>query len=228
MTELEFDMLIKRAIAEHIDEYFPETAINRTPHKFSRDFERKMNKLMGKPVISRHISPKKVITYVTVAIIAACIISISISAVREAFINFITNVFSTHTEVYSVSDDSDHLDFADIYEITSDMSDFELTDVSEDIFEREYTYQNEHCKIIYEQYIKKYYKAYENTEGYHMEKIFVNDFEGYYIDMSKINTKTIVWDNGDYVFAILAKYDDVYTIDKNSVIDIAKSVQKVE
>ena len=35
MTEKEFDMLIKRAIAEHIDEYIPESEIDYTPHKFS-------------------------------------------------------------------------------------------------------------------------------------------------------------------------------------------------
>ena len=42
MTEKEFDMLIKRAISEHIDDYIPESEIDYTPHKFSKEFENKM------------------------------------------------------------------------------------------------------------------------------------------------------------------------------------------
>lgn len=227
MTEHEFDMLLKQAITEHINEYIPETEIDDTPHKFSKRFERKMNKLMGKPTFSNHLSPKKIFLYVTVVVVATIIITSCVPAIREAFFSFITNVFATHTEVDSISDDNDPLDFTDKYEITVDISNYNLENFSEDVFAREYRYKNDDCKLIYNQYIKKYYKAYENTEGYNMEKIFINGFEGYYIDMNEINTKKIVWDNGDYIFSILLKYD-VSGMDKTELIELAGTVHKIE
>lgn len=215
---------------------FEETAVERVindvpqapDHTFSKDFERKMKKLMGKPVFSGHISPKKVIIYVTAAIIAACVISMSISAVREVFINFITNVFSTHTEVNSVSDDSDPLDFTDIYEITANISDYELILCSEDSSDRIYIYQNNNCRIYFTQSIKEYYDISVNTEGYDMETISVKGYEGFYVDMYNHYSKIVTWDNGDYILSIYVTYDNEYDFSKDELITLAESVQKVE
>lgn len=228
MTEKEFDMLIKRAIAEHIDDYIPESEIDYTPHKFSKKFENKMNKLMGKAGHKRHITHKKVITYIAAAIVAASIITLSVGAVRETFIRFITSIFQTHTDVISVTDNDAPLDFSDKYKITADMSKFKLMSKSEDIFTREYIYQNEHCTIIFNQYIKEYYDVTENTEGYDMEVIDVNGSEGYYIDLSDLYSKRIAWDNGDYVFSISVTYDETYRFSRNELFEIADSVQKIE
>lgn len=228
MTEKEFDTLIKRAIAEHIDDYIPESEIDYTPHKFSKEFEAKMNKLMGKPSTTRRITHKKMITYIAVAIVAASMITLSVGAVREAFIRFITNIFQTHTDVRSVTDNNAPLDFSDKYEITSDMSEFKHIGTSEDVFTREYIYQNEHCIIIYNQYIKEYYNVTENTEGYDMEVIDVNGSEGYYIDLLDLYSKRIAWDNGDYVFSISVTYDETYQFDENKLFEIANSVKKVK
>ena len=228
MTEKEFDMLIKRAISEHIDEYIPESEIDYTPYKFSKEFENKMNKLIGKSGTVKHITYKKIITYIAVAIIAASIVSLSAVAVREAFIKFITSIFQTHTDVSSVTDNNAPVDFSDKYEITSDMSEFKLVSTSENIFTREYIYQNEQCTIIYNQYIKEYYNVTENTEGYDMKAIDINGSEGYYIDLSDLYSKRIAWDNGDYVFSISVTYDETYQFSENKLFEIADSVQKIE
>lgn len=228
MTEKEFDMLIKRAISEHIDDYIPESEIDYTPHKFSKEFENKMNKLMGKPSATKHITHKKIITYIAVAIVAASMVTLSVGAVREAFIRFITNIFQTHTDVMSVTDKDAPLDFSDKYEITANMTEFELFITSENVFTREYIYQNEHCTIIFNQYIKEYYDVTENTEGYDMEVISINGSEGYYIDLSDLYSKRIAWDNRDYVFSISVTYDETYQFGKNELFEIANSVQKIE
>lgn len=226
MTEKEFDMLIKQAIAEHIDEYIPESEIDYTPHKFSKEFEDKMNKLMGKPTTARHITHKKIITYIAVAIVTASIVTLCTGAAREAFVRFITNIFQTHTEVISVTDKDAPLDFSDKYEITANMTEFELVSTSENVFTREYIYQNEHCTIIFDQHIKEYYDVTENTEGYDMEAISINGSEGYYIDLSDLYSKRIAWDNGDYIFSISATYDEAYQFSKNELFEIASSVKK--
>ncbi len=228
MTNKEFESAIREAFKEHIDEYIPESEIDYTPHNFSPEFEAKMQKLIESIGKHKHISRKKMITCIVAAIIAACAATMSVSAVREAFINFITNIFGTHTEVRSVGDDIAPHDFSDIYEITADMSDYKLMGTSEDVFEREYIYENEYCTIYFRQYIKEYYDISENTEGYVMEEININGCEGYYIDMYGINAKKLTWDNNDYIISIFALYDDMYKVDKQDLIDMAKSVKKAD
>lgn len=224
MTEKEFDMLIKRAVTEHFDDYIPESELDYTPHKFSKKFEDKMNKLLGKPAPTRRITLKNIMICVTAAIIAACATSLCVGAIRDALKNFITSIFQTHTEVQSVTDGNAPLDFSDKYEITADMSEFELVSTSEDVFAREYVYQNEHCTIIFNQNIKKYYNVTENTEEYYMEIIDINGHEGYYIELTDLYSKRIVWDNGNYVFSISATYDETYEFDREKLFEIADSV----
>ncbi len=228
MTDKELENAVKEALTEYIDEYIPISDADFTPHDFSPEFEVKMQKLIDSIGKHKYISRKKLIACIIAAIIAACAAAMSVSAVRELFINFITNVFETHTEVQSVADDTAPLEFSDIYEITADMSGYKLTDMSEDAFEREYIYENEYCTIYFRQYIKEYYDISENTEGYDMEETYINGCEGYYIDMYGSNAKKITWDNGDYIISIFALYDDSYKFNKSSLIDMANSVQKVD
>lgn len=226
MTENEFELFIKQAITEHFDEYIPESEIDRTPHKFSKEFEDKMNKLMGKPMITKRLTFKRVLTYIMVAIITAVVVTFGVAAIREAFTKFITYIFDTHTGVISITDETAPLDFTDVYEISSDLSDFDLVDFSENEFNREYLYENEHITMYFRQYIKEYYDISENTEGYDMELININGMEGYYIDMYGINAEKITWDNGDYIISIFVFYDDMYKIGKSEMIEYAKSVKK--
>ena len=143
MTDLEFERYITSVIKEYGANYIDEKLIDNTPHKFSAEFERKMNILMGKSSKKIKITPKKFIIVVTAALLAVFIMAMSVSAVREVFIKFLMNIFDTHTVVQSVDDVSAPLDFNDKYEITEDMSDYELTNFSEDVFSREYIYESD-------------------------------------------------------------------------------------
>ena len=49
----------------------------------------------------------------------------------------------------------------------------------------------------------------------------INNYEAIYFNDNH-NFKTIVWDNGEYIFSIGSN------VGKNALIDMAKSVQKVE
>ena len=229
MTIREFDEIVGMVIRENITTYIPESELDYTPHKFSLRHRRKMNKLMGKPTYSlRNITPRKMIAILTAAIIAACVASLSISAVREAFIRFITEIFETHTDVQTVETNNTPLDFVDIYEITTDLSDYELIICSEDSSDRKYIYQNNYCRIYFTQSIKAYYDVSVNTEGYDMEIVAINGYEGFYVDMYEHNGKIVTWDNGDYILSIFATYDREYDFSKNELIKLAESVQKVE
>ena len=118
--------------------------------------------------------------------------------------------------------------FVDKYEITADMSDFELVDFREYISDCEYTYENENCTIYFTQYIKEYYDIAINTEGYDIETIYIDGCEGFYVNMYNQNGQILGWDNGDYVLSILVLCNDNYEFSKDKLIDIANSVQKVE
>lgn len=86
MTDLEFERYITSVIKEYGANYIDEKLIDNTPHKFSAEFERKMNILMGKSSKKIKITPKKFIIVVTAALLAVFIMAMSVSAVREAFI----------------------------------------------------------------------------------------------------------------------------------------------
>lgn len=228
MTDLEFEKYITSVIKEYGANYIDERLIDNTPHKFSAEFERKMDILMGKSNKKLRITPKRLLIAITAALLAVFIMAMSVSAIREAFIKFLMDIFDTHTVVQSVDDVDAPLDFTDKYEITADMSDYELANFSEDIFSREYTYESDNCTIYFTQYIKEYYDIAINTEGYNMETIYVNNCEGYYVNMYNQDGQIISWDNGDYVISILVSCDKEHHISKNDLIDIANSVQKVE
>ena len=228
MTDLEFEQYITSVIKEYGANYIDETLIDNTPHKFSPEFERKMDILMGESNKKVRITPKRLLIAITAAFLAVFILAMSVSAVREAFINFFMNIFDTHTVVQSVDDMDAPLDFVDKYIITLDMSDYELVDFLESIFRCEYTYENENCTIYFTQYIKEYYDIAINTEGYDIEIIYIDGYEGFYMDMYNQNGQIISWDNGDYVLSILVSCDNDYVFSKDELINMANSVKKVE
>ena len=228
MTNNEFDNIIREAFRQNISHYFSEDDIDYTPHKFSPEFERKMNILMGKDSKPVKFTFKKLLIAVIAALLAVFIVAMSVSAVREAFFNFLIDIFDTHTVVQSVDDLDAPLDFTDKYEITADMSDYELVDFRESIFNRTYIYENENCTIYFEQNIKEYYRISVNTEGYDIESIYIDNCEGFYVNMYNQNGQILIWDNGDYVLSILVSCNSDYEFGKNELIDMANSVQKVE
>lgn len=228
MSEEEFDILITNALKKYGCDYIDVSKLDYTPHKFSPEFESKMDILLGRSQRKIHIAPKRLFTMIIAALIAACIAAMSVGAIRQAFISFIADIFDTHTDIRSVKDTEAPLDFSDKYEITVDLPEFELVETSEDIFDIMYIFKNENCTIKFYQSIKMYYDISVNTEGYEMETVYINEFEGIYVDMYNQNGKIIIWDNGDYIFEILVTYNTEYSFSKNELIEIAESVQKVE
>lgn len=228
MNDEKIDLLISAALKEYGGNYIDESILDNRPHDFSSEFQRKMNKLLNNNKSKMQITPKRILTAIIAALIAACIMGMSVSAIREAFLSFITSVFDTHTEVRSVENTEAPLDFKDKYKITADMSDYELLSYNEDFSDIEFVYEKEHCRIYFTQSIKKYYDVSVNTEGYEMETFYINGLEGYYIDMYNQNGKIVTWDNGEYILSILASYDNEIFFGKDELISLAEAVQRAE
>lgn len=194
-------------------------------HTFSKGFEKKMNRLIknGKPVKMRRISPKKMYICVIAAIIAACLMTLSVGAARDFFKKFFMEIFNTHTTVQSSDYENAPTSIETVY--TIDIPDnFELT-YKDELFDWSpyisYNYYDDNDYIFFTQNIKSKYDVNVNTENHLLEYIEIKGNDGYIIDLGN-DEYLITWDNGDYIFDITG------SIGKNQLIKLAESVQKVE
>lgn len=215
---------------------FEETAVSRIiekvpqmpDHKFSRKFERKMKRLIrygcNEPTHYHKITVKQLFVCITVALFAAVVMAFSVGAVRDFFKNFFMEVFGTHTTVQTFSENINApTSIDDVYMI--DMPNGFDTVYEDEIFVwsvcAHYEYQKDTDYIFFNQYIKSKYDVNINTENRSLDYIEINGNDGYIVDLGN-NEYYISWDNGDYIFDITGN------VGKNTLIDIANSVQKVE
>lgn len=228
MRDKEFEILLTDVIREYGANYIelPERKYDK-PHEFSAGFEKKMQRLIRRerkfyfPLVKTPI--RRAVTVILTIIAALMATVMSVGALREPFVHFITEIFDTHTRVQSLDYKNVPMFIDTLYEITELPEGMELTE-SEGIDEYAASvfqeYRNETGYIYFNQYSKPSYKQNVNTEGYEMIPIDINGNEGFLIDYGK--QCLIIWDNGDYILLALGN------IDKNLLISAAKSVKKVE
>ncbi len=227
MTDKQFDAFLENTIKNFGEDYIDFSEDEIIQHTFSRSFERKMARLIRHqksfyfPMIKTPV--RRIVTVMITAAVILSTMVMSVSALREAFLRFITEVFDTHTKVQTIQDDTAPESFEDIYAITNIPDGFEIVfqnDNIEGIPELITEYQNGQEYIIFSQYIKSQYRVSVNTEGYEMVRVNINGNEGFEIDMG--DSYYITWDNGDYILIISGN------IGKSALIDMINSVQKVE
>lgn len=227
MTDRQFDLFLENTIKNLGEDYidFSEEAI--IPYTFSKKFERKMARLIRQqksfyfPMIRTPLRRTATIIFTVIIILSAMVMSVS--ALREAFIHFITETFSTHTEVQTLPDNNAPESFEDIYFISNIPYGFEIVFQNDNIEETPVLitkYQKGQQRIIFSQYIKSRYDVSVNTEGYELVRVDINGNEGFIVNM--VEDFNITWDNGDYIFVIESN------INKNDLIYMANSVEKVE
>ncbi|MCH5325512.1 MAG: DUF4367 domain-containing protein [Eubacterium sp.] len=225
MTDKEFDRALELAIQNYGDSFFDLPDGAETLHIFSEEFELKMQKLIAKerkfyfPLIKTR--RRKILTAAVITAIIAATMVMSIGALREPVIGFFTNMFSTHAEVLPFDTVGAPETIEDIYEIAYIPDGFELAKRTESLTYISEYYEKADGHIVFNQEIKSKYKENVNTEGYDMLPIEVNENNGFIIDMD--GYFYIVWDNGDYIFSL-----ETGSVVKNTLIEMAKSVQKAE
>lgn len=195
--------------------------------QFSEDFEKKMDRLIRRrrrPYYSLINTFGKRVACIVLAFITVMFTTVmSVEALRTPFLGFITGIFSDHSEIkaYTESDDVYPDRIIDKYDITFDMSGFEKVVISDDDISRFIKYTNGGITVDFSQDIVNGYSLYLNTEDATTEHIDINGHEaigsldnhGYY---------SLIWNNGKYIIEIASN------IGKDALIQIAKSVQKVE
>lgn len=227
MTDSQFDIFLEKSIKGYGNEYidFPEDLYE--PHVFSKGFEKKMSRIIKSersfyfPAIKTPL--RRLVTAAITIIVLMSVMTMSVSAFRDAFIGFIARIFDTHTEVQTIDDDNAPLSIEDIYAITVPEG-FELVYADDDLSNRpccSFSYIKNNEYIFFTQFVKSEYDVNVNTENNPTEYIEINGYNGYIIDLEN-DEYYISWDSGDYVFDITGN------IGKDTLIDIAETVQKVE
>ena len=166
---------------------------------------------------------KSVAVFAVTFLIISMTTVMSVKALREPFLDFIMSIFTDHSTVSTVSQtDKDYpAAINDRYTITYDLSGYELVYSNEDQIYIRSDYKNNDIMIMFSQIVVSEYQANINTEGAEIEHIDVNghdaigfeDNNGYY---------HLIWNNGEYIIDLGSN------IGKDVLIEIAKSVQKVE
>lgn len=215
---------LSRAIAAALISEYKNSVPDGSEHEFSEEFEKKMNKLIKKRNLPFYMlinTAGKRIAGIAIGIIVALSAAvISIEALREGFVDFITMIFGDHSVVCSVETENAPEIIEEIYGITADMSGYEVIFEEHGAYTIHIGYAKDNNVIIFKQYIKNKEINY-NTENSEILSVDINGREAiYYLD--KHNYHNIIWDNGYYTFFLSSD------ISKDELISLAESVEKTE
>ncbi len=194
-------------------------------HEFSVEFEKKMQKLIkrrNKPYYKIiNTVGKRVACIIVIVLLASSVTVLSVDALRNAVADFIVSTYEKFSSIQPVEDDIAPSTIKDIYEITYDLKEYEIYYEDNTEYRRNITYVNNDIEIKFSQCTKDMYDQNVNTEDAEISTISINDKEAV-IFLDNQNYYHLIWDNGDYILSVGSN------ISKNTLIDIAESVQKVE
>ena len=208
-----------------IDEY-DNLLIENVEHEFSPKFEKKIEKLINrrrKPYFRMINTVGKRAACIALAVfIASATTVMSVDALRNAVFKFFSDLFGSTSTVKVVIDEQHPETIEDVYDITYDLSTFKIDSESNSEWYRRKAYVHGNKTVVFYQYTQDMFDgSVINTEDADIKETEINGFPATYFLDNQGNYK-IIWDNGEYVFTILAN------LPKEKVFAIAESVQKIE
>lgn len=224
MTEKEYKECIAAVLCP---EY--EAMLNAAPengHQFSESFEKNMRKLIRrrrKPYYRFINTAGKRVAVIALAFLTISFTTVmSVEALRTPFLDFIMSIFSNHSEVRGIDNSGDYPErIESTYAITYDLSDYHIIRNFDDDNEHIVYYSHNDLIIEFNQSVVKFYNQNYNTEDTETKQITINGHEAiFYLDNHGYNI--LIWNNGEYIIDIESN------LSKDALIEIAKSVQKVE
>ena len=158
----------------------------------------------------------------TLIILVASSVTIhSVDALRNNIADFFVSIYEKFSYIQPVEDDIAPSTIKDIYEITYDLSDYDVIYEDKDNYSYNITYIKDDVVIDFLQYTKDMYDQNVNTEDAEISTISITSKEAI-IFLDNQSYHHLIWDNGDYILNIRSN------IDEDALICIAESVQKVE
>lgn len=183
-----------------------------------------------KKLISRRNKPyyriintagKRTACAAVIVLVASSVTIMNVEALRNAFSDFFISIYEKFSTVQPVEDDSAPETLEEIYAITYNLNDFEVVYNKENEYSYYITYAKDDTVIYFSQYTKEMYDSNVNTEDAEILTIDINGHKAIYFTDNQ-NYNHLIWDNGDYIISLGSN------INKNILIEMAKSVQKVE
>lgn len=215
----------KQALTEAL---MPEYEINvpvSEEHTFSPKFEKRMKKLIkrrNKPYYKMiNTFGKRTACAAAVMLILSSVTIMNVDALRNAFSDFFIRTYEKFSNVQPVEDSTAPENLKNIYEITYNLDDFKVIYENKDIFSYNITYLKDDIVIDFNQYIKNYNFNVNTEDAEEITNIDINRHDAICF-FDNHNYYNLIWDNGDYIISLSSN------IGKDALIDIAKSVQKVE
>ncbi len=192
-------------------------------HKFSKVFERKMSKLIGESKGTRPTktgSPvrRRVIAVVT-AILLLLAATMSVSALRNAIFEFISDVYEKYTHIYFEGEieKGPTIEKFVVYRPTYEVEGFELvTEITKNLVLLEFA-----CGQDFISYSQDWIKGVSlliNTEGVELEEFEFRGLPAKYY--SNLGVQNLLWYDDKYLYMVSS------TLDRNTVFRIAESVEK--
>jgi len=199
---------------------------NEDEHVFSINFEKKMQKLIkrrNKPYYKIiNTVGKRVACIIVIVLIASSVTVLSVDALRNAVADFFVSIYEKFSTVQSADEDkSAPATIDDIYAITYNLDEYKIYYEDNTEYRRSISYIKDDVVINFSQYTKDMYDKNVNTEDAEISTIEINGKEAIMF-LDNQNYYHIIINSDDYVFGIGSNTG------KDILIDIAKSVQKVE
>ena len=212
---------MEEVLAEEFAEYINDLPLY-TDHQFSERHNRKMNKLIRiqrKPYFKLISTAGRRAACIIVAFIVMSVSALSVKAIREAFFDFITRIFSDHNvvTVESGTDSEYPGTIEEEYYISALPEEFVVTDTIDTENIKYHSYFRNSDYVIFTQFTKSEYEQNYDNE-YTEYKELIDDDEKYLVIENEYDT-TYIWDNGKYIFTIQSN------LDKKDIIDLCKSTK---
>lgn len=222
MAESNFQKALYDALAPEYEMAMQNVA---DEHEFSPEFEKKMKKLINrrnKPYYRMiNTAGKRTACAAVVVLVVSSVTIMNVEALRNAFSDFFVSIYEKFSTVQPVEDDTAPTTLEEIYAITYNLDDFEIIYEELNEYRHNVDYAKDDIVIYFSQYTKDSYNPNVNTENSEVTTLDINGREAiYFTDNHYYNH--LIWDNGDYIISLSSN------VGKNTLINIAKSVQKVE
>ncbi len=221
MSDENFKNAVTEALLSEYVDMLPEST---DEHIFSRKFEKKMYKLIKQrnkvyyPFINSGF--KRTAIAIGTLIIVSTVSVTQVDALRKVFTNIRLDIFEKYSVITPSEDSQVPEKIEEIYEITYDLSGYEVVYEKLDDTSNFIEYVKNDVSIDFTQYVKGTV-VHLNTENADIQTIMINEIEAiYFIDYK--NYQYLTWENEEYFFVLISN------VEKDMFFDIAKSVEKVK
>lgn len=196
-----------------------------TPPELSPGFEKRMKKIIkrrNKPYYKLINTVVKRAACIAVIILAATSVTIiGVKAIKEVISSLSVKTVSV-IELNITGNEPQTLE--ELYDITYDLSDYKVVTDSrnEHIYHKYYRNPiDDYTSIELKQYVKSFFDTTTYPDA-PITSIDINGYEAFLYPSHILDFHYLIWDNGDYIIQLKSN------VDKNTLIEIAESVQKVE